>query len=129
METGQYQKSIEGFQEGLKINGKNPLAERGLQWAREALAAEKDMVKISVTQMEKVAGDYGPRHITMRENQLYYKRDRRPEFRLIPLSKDTFMLESYAQFRIRIVSDESGQPVKIIGLYIQGNQDESLRNR
>ena len=79
--------------------------------------------------MEKLAGDYGPRHIKLREGRLYYQRDGRPEFRLVPLSRDTFALERYGQFRIRFVSDESGRVTKLVGLYVQGNTDESPRDR
>jgi hypothetical protein len=44
------------------------------------------------------------------------------------LTKDTFVLEGYAPFRVRFVSDESGQVTKIVGLYIGGRTDESLRD-
>ena len=79
--------------------------------------------------MEKFVGDYGPRHISLRDGRLYYQRDDRPEYRLIPLNRNTFALESYAPFRIQFVSDEAGQVTKIVGLYIQGNTDQSPRNR
>ena len=129
METGQNQESIESFESALDIDKGNALAARGLQWAREALEAEGNPVDLSAAEMEKFAGDYGPRHITCREGRLYYQRDGRPEYRLIPLNRNTFALERYAQFRIQFASDESGQVTKIVGLYIQGNTDESLRDR
>jgi hypothetical protein len=68
-------------------------------------------------------------YITLREGQLYYQREGRPEYRLIPLNKNTFALEGYAPFRIRFASDESGQVTKIVGLYIQGNTDQSPRDK
>jgi len=105
------------------------LATRGLQWARDALKVEKNPVALSVEEMERFAGDYGPRHITLREGRLYYQRDGRPEYRLLPLDKNTFALEGYGPFRIQFASDESGQVTKIVGLYIQGNTDESPRDR
>jgi len=52
----------------------NRLATRGLQWARDARKAEKNPVALSVEEMERFAGDYGPRHITLREGRLYYQR-------------------------------------------------------
>jgi hypothetical protein len=60
---------------------------------------------------------------------LTYQRDGRPEYRLLPLSRNTFALERYAQFRIRFVSDALGRVTKLVGLYIQGNTDESPRDR
>jgi tetratricopeptide (TPR) repeat protein len=129
METGQNQASIESFESALELNKENPLAIRGLQWAREALKAEKSPSTLSDAEMGKFAGDYGPRHITLREGRLYYQRDGRPEFRLLPLNRNTFALERYGQFRIQFVADESGRITKLIGLYIQGNTDESPRDR
>jgi hypothetical protein len=78
--------------------------------------------------MEKFVGDYGPRHIRLRDGRLYYQRDGRQEYRLKILSKNTFALEGYGPFRIRFALDESGRVTKIVGLYIQGNTDESPRN-
>jgi tetratricopeptide (TPR) repeat protein len=126
---GQNQAAIESFESNLNIRKGNRLATRGLQWAREALKAEKNPVALTVEEMERFAGDYGPRHITLREGRLYYQRDGRQEYRLIPLDRNTFALESYAPFRIRFEEDDAGSVTKIIGLYIQGNTDQSPRDR
>jgi CubicO group peptidase (beta-lactamase class C family) len=126
---GQYKASIESFESSLKIRKGNRLATRGLQWARDGLKVEENPVALSVEEMEKFAGDYGPRHITLREGRLYYQREGRPEYRLIPLNNNTFALEGYAPFRIRFASDESDQVTKIVGFYIQGNTDESPRDK
>ncbi len=128
METGQNQESVKSIEAALEIEKDNALALRGLEWAKEALKAEKNPVVLSAAEMERVVGNYGPRHISLREGRLYYRRDGRPEYRLFPLSRDTFVLERYGRFRIRFVSDESGQVTKLIGLYIQGNTDESPRD-
>jgi CubicO group peptidase (beta-lactamase class C family) len=129
LETGQNQESVRSLEAALKIDKVNALAVRGLEWAKEALRAEKNPVFLSAAEMERIAGDYGSRHITLREGRLYYRRDGRPEYRLFPLSRDNFALERYGQFRIRFVSNGSGQVTKLIGLYIQGNTDESPRDR
>jgi tetratricopeptide (TPR) repeat protein len=129
LEIGENQSSLESFESSLKIRKGNRLATRGLQWAKDSLKAEQNPVAFSFEELERFAGDYGPRHITLREEHLYYQRDGRPEYRLIPLNKNTFALEGYAPFRIRFDSNESGQVTKLVGLYIQGNTDESLRNK
>jgi CubicO group peptidase (beta-lactamase class C family) len=129
MEMGRNQTAIECLEEALKIDKDNEIAARGLQWVNDALRAQNHPVVLSAAEMEKLAGDYGERHIKLREGRLYYERDGRPEFRLLALSKDTFALERYGQFRIRFISDESGQVTKLLGLYIQGRIDESLRDR
>ena len=129
MDTGENQAAIESFEGSLKIRKGNRLATRGLQWARDVLKVERNPVALSAEEMESFAGDYGPRHITLLEGRLYYQRDGRPKYRLIPLNKNTFALEEYGPFRIQFDSDESGQVTKLIGLYIQGNTDQSLRDR
>jgi tetratricopeptide (TPR) repeat protein len=129
LDTGEFQKATEGFEGSLKMRKDNRLATRGLQWARDALKAAENPVELSTEELEKFAGDYGPRHIFIRDGRLYYQRDGRPEYRLTPLNKNTFALEGYGPFRIRFDSDESGRVTKIVGLYIQGNTDESPRDK
>jgi len=129
LDTGENQAAIESFEGSLKIRKGNRLATRGLQWAKDTLKVEKDPVVLSSEDLERFAGDYGPRHITHREGRLYYQREGRPEYRLKPLSRNTFALEGYGPFRIRFDSDKSGQVTKLVGLYIQGNTDQFPRNR
>jgi CubicO group peptidase (beta-lactamase class C family) len=126
---GQHQKAIESFQSNLKIRKGNTLATRGIQWAKDALKAEQNPIVLSVEEMKRFAGDYGPRHIEFREGQLFYQRDGGQEYRLTPLNENTFALEGNAEFRIRFESDKNGNVVKIVGLYIRGNTDESPRNK
>ncbi len=128
MGAGKNQTAIETFESALKLKSNNRLAEDGIGWAKIALKAEKNPVSLSAEEMERFVGDYGPRHISLREGCLYYQREGRDEYRLKPLTKDTFALEGYAPFRIQFVSDESGQVTKIVGLYISGQTDESLRD-
>lgn len=129
METGQNQAAVKSIEAALKIDKGNALAARRLEWAKDALKAKKSPVILSLAKMGRFVRDYGPRHITLRKGRLYYQREGRPEYRLFPLSRDTFALEGYGRFRIRFVSDESGRVAKLVGLYIQGNTDESPRDR
>jgi tetratricopeptide (TPR) repeat protein len=129
MEIGRNHDAVLTLEEALKIQKDNPLAARGLQWAEEARKAEESPVVLSAAEMERLAGDYGPRHVRLREGRLYYQRDGRPEYRLLPLAGDTFALERYARFRLRFETDATGRAAKLVGLYIQGNTDETPRDR
>lgn len=129
MGAGENQTALETFESALKLKPDNRMAKQGIHWAKDALKAEQKPVVLSAAEMEKFVGDYGPRHITYREGRLYYQREGRDEYRLKPLTKETFVLEGYAPFRIRFVSDKSGQVTKIVGLYISGQTDESLRDK
>ena len=129
MGRGENQAAIESFEKALKVKPDDKPAERGIQWAKEALKAENNPVHLSAEEMEKYVGDYGPRRISLREGRLYYQREGRPEFRLHPLTTNTFALEGYVPFRIEFVLDETGLTTKIVGHYLDGTTDESLRDR
>ena len=79
--------------------------------------------------LAKYAGDYGPRHVILRENGLYYQRDGNKEYRLLPLAQDLFTLEGRGVFRLRFITDKNGNVSKVVGLYLEGRTDESPRNK
>ena len=126
-ETGQNKKALEHLQNALELNPKNPFAKRYLPWVKEVIKAEDKPVVIPEETMARYAGAYGPRHIYIKEGRLYYRRDGRKEYELLPLSEDTFALKGRGIFRLQFVSDESGKVTKVNGIYIDGRTDESLR--
>jgi len=91
--------------------------------------AEQKTVNIPTEILNKYVSDYGPRHIILRDGNLYYQRDGKKEFRLHAISENTFLLEGYNNFRIHFIKDKNGKVTKIIGLYIDGSKDESLRDK
>ncbi len=129
LETGQYKESLEPLQKALELNPKNSSLKRSLPWIKEAIQAEEHPVLVSEELLKKYAGDYGPRHVYFRQDRLYYKRDGRKEYQLLPLTQDTFALIGYGVFRLRFVLDKNGNVTKIVGIYIEGRTDESLRDR
>lgn len=76
---------------------------------------------------EPFRGKYGPRHITLEEGQLYYQREGRSRFKLLPLNANTFLLDGLGSFRLRFV-EEDGRVTKPVGLYSDGQEDESPRD-
>ncbi len=47
--------------------------------------------------------------------------------RAIPMTETLFRFDEIDYFRIEVVLDESGQPVKLVGHYDNGTTDESPR--
>ena len=90
--------------------------------------AEDDPISLPPDVLEKYVGDYGPRHVRMRDGRLYYQRDGREEYPLSPLDEQTFRLEGLARFRMRFELGEDGRASRIIGIYVSGHQDESVRD-
>jgi tetratricopeptide (TPR) repeat protein len=128
-ETGRNYESLEHLQKALELDPKNQFAKSCLSWVEEVIQAEEKPVVISEETLAKYAGDYGPRHVRAQEGRLYYQREGRNEYELIPLSEDTFSLKNRGIFRLRFVSDESGNVTKVVGIYLEGRTDETPRTQ
>jgi hypothetical protein len=44
------------------------------------------------------------------------------------MTDDRFALDGLETFRLRFVADDEGHAVKIVGLYLNGDQDETPRD-
>ncbi len=128
-DTGRYMGSLEYLEKTLELDPKNSLAKNSIPWVKDLIEAEENPVNVEKALLAKYAGDYGPRHVRLKEGRLYYQRDGRPEYKLVPLTQDTFALEDYGVFRLRFVIEESGEVTKVIGLYLGGRTDESARDK
>jgi hypothetical protein len=65
--------------------------------------------------------------VTLEGSVLFYEREGRPKRRLTPLTKDTFAVSDVPEFRVLFVTDASGRASKLVGLYDDGETDESTR--
>ena len=128
-EYGNSNLALEQFEKALEMDPENANGKRCLKWVRDMSRIENDPIILPVVILKKFVGDYGPRHITIRDNILYYNRDGGSQFRLIPISEDTFALEGINYFQLHFASDENGEVTKIIGLYLDGRQDESPKKK
>jgi hypothetical protein len=100
-----------------------------LEWVKAEVDARSRPIVLTREQMEAYAGSYGPREILVEGDGLFYRREGRPRFRLLPLGDDGFMLEGLDYFRIRFSRDESGRVSALIGVYDDGTEDPSRRTR
>jgi len=129
MDQGNNEAAMAAAQKCLEIEPTNTLARRGLIWLEPAVRAAKEPVDVPAAILQTYAGDYGARHVRFRDGSLWYQRDGRDEYRLVPLAHDLFALEGYGMFRIRFVADEQGHVSTLEGIYLAGNRDESPRDR
>ncbi len=125
--TGSLDAAIEKFTEALVVKPDHADARWYLEWTRDQKRCEKDPPSVPRETLEKYSGDYGPRHVTLRDGSLYYTREERPGFRLIPINEYTFALEGFREFRLRFVAGADGAIEKVIGVYFEGRTDESVR--
>jgi CubicO group peptidase (beta-lactamase class C family) len=109
----------------------DPADEQQVAWVMGYVRAIRDPAPIDEATLAALAGDYGPRHLSLRDGVLYYSRDNTEVSAQRPLlaeSADTFVLEGIIGFKLRVVRDERGEPTGLVGLYDSGRQDVSPRD-
>ena len=79
--------------------------------------------------LERYAGLYQERTISLREGRLHYRRGGSPESLLIPMAEDLFELETDPTLRVRFVGAGAGPPRKLIEISTDGSIDESARTK
>ncbi|MCJ7680624.1 MAG: serine hydrolase [Candidatus Aminicenantes bacterium] len=127
LDMEEFEEAEKSFSDVLDLASGNRTAKTGLQWAKDLAAANKNPVSIPTDRLQAYAGAYGPRLIEFRDGVLYYKREDRPEFRLLAVSSNTFSLVGYHRFRLRFNLNSEGRIVSVTGLYIEGREDISER--
>ena len=98
-----------------------------LDWHIQGLEAELNPATVDPAALESYAGSYGARTLTFEDGELWYHRAGGPLRRAIPMTERLFRFDDIDNFRLEVVLDGSGRPVKLIGHYDNGTQDESPR--
>lgn len=98
-----------------------------LSWSLDGLTTEMNPVRPADSVLNSCAGNFGPRSIRFENGTLYYRRVGRPEFRLIPMGADRFMVESLDYFRLQFRRDSSGKVNELVGQYDNGESDSNVR--
>jgi len=96
-----------------------------LQFALDRLAAEINPITTEESSMEEYVGVYGPRNVIIKDDQLYYQREGRPEYKMIPMSKDKFMFKELDYFVMGFERDDAGIVIAIEGIYDNGFKDRT----
>jgi retinol-binding protein 3 len=102
-------------------------AKAGLAWAIDGLRASLNPVTVDLALLQKYAGKYGPRTITLENGGLFYQREGRPKYKMSPMSNDTFSLDELNNFRLKFVTNSSGVVTEVVGSYDDGHTDVSPR--
>jgi hypothetical protein len=99
-----------------------------IKWEIETTEALAHPVMLEPATLKSYAGSYGPRMIGFENGSLYYQREGRPKFKMIPMAPDTFMLDGVEGFRVKIEKDADGKVIGLIGLYDDGHSDKSPKS-
>ena len=123
-----FTEAIEHLRKAVEAGGEDATLEVMIGWAEQMVAVHKKPLLLPAEGLASLAGSYGPRKLRLRDGSLFYQRDGRPEYRLIPVAERTFALDGYFPFRLEVVMDADGKPEKLVGHYPDGNTDETPRD-
>jgi hypothetical protein len=98
------------------------------KWKKEALKAKLEPVKIDAGTLKKYAGTYEVRTLSFEDGALYYQRQDRPKYKMIPMNETTFMFEEVPYFRLKVIL-EKGKAVAVEGMYDNGRTDRHERTK
>jgi hypothetical protein len=101
---------------------------RQYAWALKGLEVERNPVTLNEAALNAFVGVYGPRKISLENGMLYYQREGRPKYKLMPMGEDTFMLEGLDMFRLKFKRDDSGKVTELVGMYDNGETDSNKRS-
>ena len=99
----------------------------GLDWTIAGLEAAAKPAALTEIQLAVYAGQYGPRRIWIEDGTLWYQREERGKFRLVPMGDGWFMLEGLEYFRIEFEQENEEPATALIGHYDNGRQDQNTR--
>jgi hypothetical protein len=100
-----------------------------LEWAIDGKNVKLNPVAVEVSQLQKYAGQFGPRKFWVEDGVLYYQREDRPKYALIPMRDHKFMLDGLDYFRVQFVEDATGEFNEMIGQYDSGRTDGNKRDK
>jgi hypothetical protein len=104
----------------LAENTEDPLTERSLTWALEALAVQLNPITISVDDMQRYVGDFGLRDISVVDGQLMYQREGAEPVALVAFGNDRFGFPGDDGARITFRFDRRGRAEAMDLLLIGG---------
>ena len=100
----------------------------GIEWTLDGIKVEQTPHSIAKEIMNQCIGHFGPRQIFMKDGSLYYQREGNPEYKLIPMKDDLFMIKEIPYFRLQTIR-ENEEVVALKGLYDGGRTDRNTRSK
>ena len=119
------------YRAGLELSEPGSVDAARFAWKLRWIGGLLSPLSIPDEVLRSYAGDYGPRHVELREGSLYYYRDDADDpaaRRLYAISEDVFVMAEADFFRLRFEPGASGAAKKVTGHYIDGQRDESRRD-
>lgn len=96
-------------------------------WALTALEARLNPATVSARQIAAYAGNYGTRHVTDENGQLFLQLANGPKMKLVPMTAEMFSVEGAEAPRLRFTVENSGKSAKLTEIYPDGRKNELSR--
>lgn len=116
---------LEAFKNLINTTEDNRMKEF-YSWHIEGIKAKINPVDSEELNLEQYVGEYGPRSIFLDNGKLYYQREGRNRFSLIPMGNHWFMLEGLEYFRVEFEFNDENVTA-LIGHYDNGRTDKSVK--
>ncbi len=100
-----------------------------LEWAESMLQSVVNPAQVDTTLLKSYVGKYGDRVISWENGKLYYQRMDRPKMEMIPMANDLFRFADLDYFKLKVVTDQQGNPTALMGMYDDGSTDSSPRDK
>ena len=114
--------------EALKSNSTDEDSKYSYTWTLDTLNAKDSNIQLEPSVMESYVGSYGPRVISLNDNQLFYQRGSGTKYKLKAMSQNEFILEGLSYFRIKFDFKEN-KVKSLIGKYDNGTTDKNLKDK
>jgi hypothetical protein len=128
--AGEINQAKELYQNAL-VAEEDSVSADAVNWDMEYIKALQEPLQLDEAYLQKLAGDYETRHLTVKDGILHYFREnvvnKEPK-PLNALAEDVFIMEGTTYFRLKVAFDDEGNPEKLVGLYSNGYSDESMRD-
>jgi retinol-binding protein 3 len=117
-----YLAAVSALLEKERDEGRRRRLERALKRAKADLAPPR----FGADDLEMLAGTYGTTRVVLDDGRLYVVRDERSRYRLIPLTRELFRVESgFAEFEF--TRDAAGHPTALVRTAPDGSRSTSPR--
>lgn len=126
--TGDLDRAMASYRQARTLEGDGGDAERHMRWAEERRAARRDSVRVAAESLERLAGRYQDRTITVRDGRLRYEGGPTPASWLTPMSDSLFEVATDPGSRLRFIGGDGDRPAKLLGIYRDGTMDEWARS-
>lgn len=93
-----------------------------INWALDEITLKDGKYTLTLNEMKQYIGSFGQRIISLKDNNLYYKRLGNDQL-LIPIKKDLFAIEGLSNFRLLFERDKDNKIISLTGLYEEGRTD------